>query len=93
MSTKNPATRNAILTNMKEGLEKAKDAFKDTFQSKGDGETSLIGRTVERGVEKGIASFERKARDKLPDAGILAGAGLLIVLLLVFIFYWARKLG
>lgn len=89
MSTRNPATRNTLISNLKGGFEKA---FK-TLDSKGDGETGLIGRTVEKGVEKGIASFERKARDKLPDAMVLSGAGLLILFLLVFIMYWAHKLG
>jgi hypothetical protein len=79
-----------------EGIRTLVDNFagrmKETFQSKEkDGETGLIGRTVEKGVEKGIASFEKKARAKLPDAGILAGAGLLILLLLGALFYWARK--
>jgi hypothetical protein len=65
---------------------------RDIVQSKEkDGEPGLIGRTVEKGVEKGIASFEKKARAKLPDAGILAGAGLIILLLLGALFYWARK--
>ena len=83
--------RNAFISNLKGGFEKAKEALK-TFDSK-EGETGLIGRTVEKGVEKGIASFERKARDKLPDAMVLSGAGLLILFLLVFIMYWAHKLG
>ncbi len=79
-----------------EGVRTLIDNFagrvKDTFQSKEkDGEPGLIGRTVEKGVEKGIASFEKKARAKLPDAGILAGAGLIILLLLGALFYWARK--
>ncbi len=65
---------------------------RETFQSKEkDGEPGLIGRTVEKGVEKGIASFEKKARAKLPDAVYLFGAGLLILLLLGALFYWARK--
>ena len=79
-----------------EGVRTLIDNFagkvKETFQSKEkDGEPGLIGRTVEKGVEKGIASFEKKARAKLPDAGILAGAGLIILLLLGALFYWARK--
>jgi hypothetical protein len=56
-----------------------------------DGDSTVTGRLVEKGVEKGIASFEKKARAKLPDAGILAGAGLIILLLLGALFYWARK--
>ena len=89
MATK-AETRNRIISN----IAGVADKIKETFQSKGeDGETGLIGRTVEKGVEKGIASFERKARDKLPDAMVLSGAGLLILFLLVFIMYWAHKLG
>ena len=80
-------SRSNFLTNL---AGKAKEAFK-TLDPKEDGETGFVTRTVERGVEKGIASFERKARAKLPDAGILAGAGLIILLLLGAIFYWARK--
>ena len=90
MATK-AETRNTQSTFIS-NFAKAKEAFKDTFQSK-EGETGLIGRTVEKGVERGIASFERKARDKLPDAMVLSGAGLLILFLLVFIMYWAHKLG
>ena len=86
MATKE--TRNAFVSN----FAKAKEVIKDTFQSK-EGESNILGRTVERGVERGIASFERKARDKLPDAMVLSGAGLLILFLLVFIMYWAHKLG
>ena len=56
-----------------------------------DGEPNFVDRAVETGVKKGIASFEKKARAKLPDAGILAGAGLIILLLLGALFYWARK--
>ena len=81
-------SRNRIISN----LSGVADKIKETFQSKEkDGEPGIIGRTVEKGVEKGIASFERKARAKLPDAGILAGAGLIILLLLGALFYWARK--
>ena len=81
-------SRNRIISN----LSGMADKIKETFQSKGeDGEPSLIGRTVEKGVEKGIASFEKKARAKLPDAVYLSGAGLLILLLLGALFYWARK--
>ncbi len=81
-------SRNTFIDNL---AGKVRD-IKETFQSKEkDGEPGLIGRTVEKGVEKGIASFERKARAKLPDAGILAGAGLIILLLLGALFYWARK--
>jgi hypothetical protein len=66
--------------------------MREIVQSKEkDGEPGLIGRTVEKGVEKGIASFEKKARAKLPDAVYLSGAGLLILLLLGALFYWARK--
>ena len=73
-------------------LDNLAQRARETFQSKEkDGEPGFIGRTVEKGVEKGIASFEKKARAKLPDAGILAGAGLLILLLLGALFYWARK--
>jgi len=73
-------------------LDNLTGKVKETFQSKEkDGEPNFIGRTVEKGVEKGIASFEKKARAKLPDAGILAGAGLIILLLLGALFYWARK--
>ena len=89
MATK-AETRNRLISN----IAGVADKIKETFQSKGeDGETGIIGRTVEKGVEKGIASFERKARAKLPDAGILAGAGLIILLLLGFMFDWARKIG
>ena len=65
---------------------------REIFQSKGeDGDSTVTGRLVEKGVENGITSFEKKARAKLPDAGILAGAGLIILLLLGALFYWARK--
>jgi hypothetical protein len=73
-------------------LDNLAQRARETFQSKGeDGDSTVTGRLVEKGVEKGIASFEKKARAKLPDAGILAGAGLLILLLLGALFYWARK--
>ena len=73
-------------------LENFTGKVRETFQSKEkDGEPNLIDRAVETGVKKGIASFEKKARAKLPDAGILAGAGLIILLLLGALFYWARK--
>ena len=53
MATK-AETRNRIISN----IAGVADKIKETFQSKGeDGETGLIGRTVEKGVEKGIASF------------------------------------
>jgi hypothetical protein len=65
---------------------------REIVQSKGeDGDSTVTGRLVEKGVEKGIASFEKKARAKLPDAIYLSGAGLLILLLLGALFYWARK--
>jgi hypothetical protein len=88
--------RMALRATKAEGMRTLIDNFagrvKETFQSKEkDGEPGLIGRTVEKGVEKGIASFEKKARAKLPDAVYLSGAGLLILLLLGALFYWARK--
>lgn len=86
MSTKAEG-RKTLISNF---LGRAKEAVKDTFESKGDDDNTVTGRLVERGVERGIASFEKKARAKLPDAGILAGAGLIILLLLGAIFYWAR---
>lgn len=86
MATK-AETRSTFISNLR---GKAKEVL--GIDSK-EGETNLVTRTVERGVEKGIASFERKARDKLPDAMVLSGAGLLILFLLVFIMYWAHKLG
>ena len=86
-------TRNTFISNLAGGFGKAKDALKETFSSKEGGETGFVTKTVERGVERGIASFERKARDNLPDAMVLSGAGLLILFLLVFIMYWAHKLG
>ena len=86
MATK-AETRNTFIANF---TGKAKEVF--GIDSK-ERETNLVTRTVERGVERGIASFERKARDKLPDAMVLSGAGLLILFLLVFIMYWAHKLG
>ena len=79
--------RNTFIANLK---GKAKEVL--GIDSK-EGETGFVTKTVERGVERGIASFERKARDKLPDAMVLSGAGLLILFLLVFIMYWAHKLG
>ena len=80
-------TQNTFIANFK---GKAKEVL--GIDSK-EGETGFVTKTVERGVERGIASFERKARDKLPDAMVLSGAGLLILFLLVFIMYWAHKLG
>ncbi len=79
-----------------EGIRTILDNFtgkvKETFQSKEkDGEPNFVDRTVETGVKKAIASFEKKARAKLPDAVYLSGAGLLILLLLGALFYWARK--
>jgi hypothetical protein len=85
-------TRAARAEGAKTFFDNLTGKVREIVQSKEkDGEPSLIGRTVEKGVEKGIASFEKKARAKLPDAGILAGAGLLILLLLGALFYWARK--
>jgi hypothetical protein len=86
------STRAAKAGDVRTLIDNFAGRVKETFQSKEkDGEPNFIGRTVEKGVEKGIASFEKKARAKLPDAGILAGAGLIILLLLGALFYWARK--
>jgi hypothetical protein len=80
--------RNTFIDNL---AGKVRD-IKETFKSKEkDDEPNFVDRAVETGVKKGIASFEKKARAKLPDAGILAGAGLIILLLLGALFYWARK--
>ena len=48
--------------------------------------------TVDKVLDKGIAAAERHGRRKLPDAGILAGAGILVLLLSGALFYWGRKL-
>ncbi len=73
-------------------LDNLTGKVKETFQSKEkDDEPTFVDRAVETGVKKGIASFEKKARAKLPDAVYLSGAGLLILLLLGALFYWARK--
>ena len=86
MATK-AENRSTLISNPK---GKAKEVF--GIDSK-EGEANVVTRMAERGVERGIASFERKARDNLPDAMVLSGAGLLILFLLVFIMYWAHKLG
>ena len=52
---------------------------------------TYVDNLVEKGVSKGIVSFERRARERLPDAGILAGAGILVLLLLGALFYLSRK--
>jgi hypothetical protein len=46
---------------------------------------------VDNLVEKGVVSFERRAREGLPDASILAGAGVLVLLLLGALFYLSQK--
>lgn len=69
----------SLLANLKERLKPNKD--KPTY----------VDNLVEKGVEKGIFSFERRAREGLPDASILAGAGVLVLLLLGALFYLSQK--
>ena len=69
----------SLLANLREKLKPNKD--KPTY----------VDNLVEKGVEKGIFSFERRARERLPDAYILAGAGMLVLLLLGALFYLSRK--
>ncbi len=85
-------TRAAKAEGVRTFLDNLTGKVKETFQSKEkDGEPNFVDRAVETGVKRGIASFEKKARAKLPDAGILAGAGLIILLLLGALFYWAAR--
>ena len=47
---------------------------------------------VDKVLTKGIAAAETQGRKKLPDADILAGAGILVLLMSGALFYWGRKL-
>ena len=46
--------------------------------------------TIDKVIDKGIAAAETSGRKRLPDAGILAGAGILMLLLSGFLFYWGK---
>jgi hypothetical protein len=46
--------------------------------------------TVDKMIDKGLAMAETSGRKRLPDAGILAGAGILMLLLSGILFYWGK---
>ena len=46
--------------------------------------------TIDKVIDKGFAAAETSGRKRLPDAGILAGAGILVLLLSTFLFYWGK---
>jgi hypothetical protein len=50
----------------------------------------LTPETVDKMIDKGLAMAEASGRKRLPDAGILFGAGILMLLLSSFLFYWGK---
>ncbi len=50
----------------------------------------LTPETIQKVIDKGVAVVETLGRERLPDAGILAGAGILMLLLSGFLFYWGK---
>lgn len=53
-------------------------------------DTLLTPETIQKVIDKGVAVVETLGRERLPDAGILAGAGILMLLLSGFLFYWGK---
>ena len=51
---------------------------------------SFTPEAIDKVIDKGFAAAETNGRKRLPDAGILAGAGILVLLLSTFLFYWGK---
>ena len=50
----------------------------------------LTPETVDKVIDKGLVIAETSGRKRLPDAGILFGAGILMLLLSGILFYWGK---